>query len=596
MPHSRLDHDDAAMGMDCMVNMSKPTTAMTTTTTASPFFDDHSRSKHVVADTATATQTTSRYFRERIAKSSTVVVSPETKIHVRDNANATVGSNSTSNISRSDCFVDSHCSSSSVSACVVSLGPSIFTWMSNTVSVRECQRRRVVKLSKREKKIDDDGPSVLATSICQPCRDIVDNVRKQFDGCPLFYHHMDDLIKEEEANGIWACYEENDESSCAIRIGQRMKDNALRHLCRQQCYLRSFGSFRDWTIFRKALHQHLSGEGDDDNKSVTHDVDQLLKGWTCRLVHPDDEEDESNAPKTKRRKPQKRDTAASSKSTMTDTQMYQNAPNTEFVSTISGKRYKSPALAIRGLVVAIRKADPNGKNYQVPAKTESQEETKKRRLNVARRLSHSDSSSLSIHDHHKVNGSHHPSSQLASPSECRSDVASSPLGLLEELFVDNPWRLLLCTIFLNRTQRKQVDSLLFQFLRRWPNPETVVKESMDDTQTAVLENEIATLLLPMGLRKRSLGIIRFCHDFVALKRDKTQERSDGCTDENDAKVQSPPEFLLTRKEVKSLFFCGDYAADAYAMFIRNDFSCLLSNDHALVAYTEYRRSKSLTSA
>lgn len=57
---------------------------------------------------------------------------------------------------------------------------------------------------------------------------------------------------------------------------------------------------------------------------------------------------------------------------------------------------------------------------------------------------------------------------------------NTPLGLLEELFVDNPWRLVLSTICLNRTTRVQVDAVLFRFLELWPTPAAAAQANPAD--------------------------------------------------------------------------------------------------------------------
>ena len=47
----------------------------------------------------------------------------------------------------------------------------------------------------------------------------------------------------------------------------------------------------------------------------------------------------------------------------------------------------------------------------------------------------------------------------------------SPFGLLEELFLDDPWKLLVSTICLNVTTRQQVDKVIHIYLQRWPDDE-----------------------------------------------------------------------------------------------------------------------------
>jgi endonuclease III len=145
----------------------------------------------------------------------------------------------------------------------------------------------------------------------------------------------------------------------------------------------------------------------------------------------------------------------------------------------------------------------------------------------------------------------------------------SPLGLLEELFGENPWLLLMCTILLNRTRRTQVDGIFTGFLERWPTPEATLAADVE---------EICHWIMPLGIKgRRSRGILKFCKEYLDLlkiEREKGTER---------------PEFHLTRSEIMGLFHCGEYAADAYQIFIQRDWTNLYPKDHALRAYVEWKR-------
>jgi endonuclease III len=179
---------------------------------------------------------------------------------------------------------------------------------------------------------------------------------------------------------------------------------------------------------------------------------------------------------------------------------------------------------------------------------------------------------------------------------CKSDVPS-PFGLLEELFSDNPWRLLMCTIFLNRTQRKQVDSTLHEFLQRWPALEYVLTYAKEDESLSKIKETIS----PMGMtNKRAHGIVQFCKEFLSLletKQDETgtPDRTVVTTSCGTCTGLHPVAYSLTRKELIGLHFCGDYAADGYQIFIQGDvMSPVKSNDHALLAYVHWKRSSSIT--
>jgi hypothetical protein len=212
-------------------------------------------------------------------------------------------------------------------------------------------------------------------------------------------------------------------------------------------------------------------------------------------------------------------------------------------------------------------------------------------------------------------------------------MTNSPLGLLEELFTDQPWRLLICTIFLNRTHRRQVDATLYRFFQRWPTPESLIccrrDDDLDDDAPSVITNDggggdggggrddgtvivaedegpngttrrrkqdlercIAEIVAPMGMtNRRARGILRFCGDYLSLLASKQTFNSQEAAGTGPLPTMQGVEFSLTRKEICSLFYCAEYAADAYQLFIRRDFaSPLLSNDHALMAYSDWKRS------
>lgn len=137
----------------------------------------------------------------------------------------------------------------------------------------------------------------------------------------------------------------------------------------------------------------------------------------------------------------------------------------------------------------------------------------------------------------------------------------SPLGLIEELFLENPWRLMVSTIFLHVTTRSQIDRALFHFFQQWPDAEATAKADWE---------EILPIVESLGLgNKRSQALVRFSREFIEL------------TDVND-------EFSLSERQVKSLYFIGDYGWSAYRIFILKDLPLSGVKDHALSLYVEYQ--------
>ncbi|XP_058855549.1 methyl-CpG-binding domain protein 4-like isoform X2 [Acipenser ruthenus] len=77
----------------------------------------------------------------------------------------------------------------------------------------------------------------------------------------------------------------------------------------------------------------------------------------------------------------------------------------------------------------------------------------------------------------------------------------SPFNLVQETLFHDPWKLLIATIFLNKTSGKMAIPVLWQFLDRYPSPE--VTRSTDWT-------EIAELLKPLGLNElRAKAMVKF---------------------------------------------------------------------------------------
>lgn len=166
----------------------------------------------------------------------------------------------------------------------------------------------------------------------------------------------------------------------------------------------------------------------------------------------------------------------------------------------------------------------------------------------------------------------------------------TPLGLLEELFCQQPWQLLVSAILLNRTSRIQVDAPFFEFLRRWPNPTSAAKADPE---------EMALVIQPLGLRnKRAKGIIRFSKEYLCLLETKQQKenenRNEDC--ESPAKEATSTSMArqsiiasnLSREDILGLFYCGEYVWAAYQLFIRRD----LRTDHPdtfIGFYVEYQR-------
>lgn len=127
----------------------------------------------------------------------------------------------------------------------------------------------------------------------------------------------------------------------------------------------------------------------------------------------------------------------------------------------------------------------------------------------------------------------------------------SPHGLIQEDLWPDEWRILVACLMLNLTTRKQVDGVIHEFFRRWPDP-----TSLD----AADSSEIEDLIKPLGMwRKRTQTLIRFNREYMA--GDWTA--------------------------AKDLHGCGKYADDAWQIFCVGDWRRVQPNDHALNKYHDH---------
>ena len=129
---------------------------------------------------------------------------------------------------------------------------------------------------------------------------------------------------------------------------------------------------------------------------------------------------------------------------------------------------------------------------------------------------------------------------------------ASSYGLLEEQLYEDPWKLLVACMLLNKTSINQVRSVIWKLFDLIPNAQAAVEAD---------ETEIEAIIQPLGLfRKRSKAIKRFSQEY--LEKD----------------WESPDE----------LHGIGTYAADAYAIFcIPDAWRKLEPEDKELKLYVKF---------
>ena len=127
----------------------------------------------------------------------------------------------------------------------------------------------------------------------------------------------------------------------------------------------------------------------------------------------------------------------------------------------------------------------------------------------------------------------------------------SPKPLIQEDLWPNEWKILVACILLNLTTRKQVETVIYELFKRWPDA-----KSLSDANEAALSE----VLKPLGMYKRRAK---------SLKRMSSEYLSNSWT------------------TAKDLYGCGKYADDAYRIFMKGEWRDVDPDDHALNDYHGY---------
>ena len=380
--------------------------------------------------------------------------------------------------------------------------------------------------------------------------------KRHFHSCPIFRQRWDHHQQNQHLSA--------DESWEAL-LDERLQW-AVRHLCPCKCYMRAYAPYRDWWALRQRLGsgaEELNAGGGDAVVSV----DSLLRGWSCILLPQPSAAAAAAA------------AASADESVVTPTSLY--LPRTAFVNP-QGRQFGTATEVLRYI------------------RTQQQQQAR----DVVHTMAAQDISTL--HNLFRIvtppaktepNQVECPSLLSAFPmttaNQCTTPSTTSiqtPYGLLEELFGDDPWRLLLSTIFLNRTSRVQVDAILHAFLREWPTAQSVVDEDDECDSTTMMtttttitsgreDSKMSRLIQSMGMRhRRAAGIVRFSREYLALLRSRSRKGRTAA-------------FEFTRSDILGLYYCGEYACAAYQIFIQRRWDEVDPPDHALKVYVEFQRGR-----
>lgn len=127
----------------------------------------------------------------------------------------------------------------------------------------------------------------------------------------------------------------------------------------------------------------------------------------------------------------------------------------------------------------------------------------------------------------------------------------SPYSLIQEDLWPDRWLILVSCMMLNCTQRKQVERVLPEFIRRWPTPQAFLAASPQD---------VVDLCKLLGFAtRRTVNLIMMTEHYL------NEPWSD----------------------VRELPGVGEYAARAYEIFCLSKLGDSPPKDHALVQYWEW---------
>jgi endonuclease III len=131
-------------------------------------------------------------------------------------------------------------------------------------------------------------------------------------------------------------------------------------------------------------------------------------------------------------------------------------------------------------------------------------------------------------------------------------IPLSEYNLLQEIYIDKPWRIMVCCMLLNCTARVQVDGIRDELFSRWPDA-----RAMADAD----QQELAELIRPLGFyNKRSKTLIRFSEEWTNRKW----------------------------FNVKDLHGIGQYAKDSWDIFVEGKVPDSVT-DHVLTRYLQWRK-------
>lgn len=125
--------------------------------------------------------------------------------------------------------------------------------------------------------------------------------------------------------------------------------------------------------------------------------------------------------------------------------------------------------------------------------------------------------------------------------------------LLQEIYQDDGWKMLVCCMLVNLTNRKQVDTVRDKLFNKYPTPKHMMR---------AMHSDLVDIIKPLGLYN--------------TRAERLIKMSEG--------------YIKGFKSVDELYGIGQYALDSWEIFQNNNLS-VKPNDKVL---QEYLRQEALT--
>lgn len=78
--------------------------------------------------------------------------------------------------------------------------------------------------------------------------------------------------------------------------------------------------------------------------------------------------------------------------------------------------------------------------------------------------------------------------------------------MTQEIYQKDPWKMMVCCIFLNQTNRKQLDKVRLQFFRKYPTANEILTADL---------NEISEMIAPLGFKnRRAKTLLQFSTEWL----------------------------------------------------------------------------------